>query len=349
VEGYLGSVIAPYLLERGYEVQGLDTGFFRDALLYPAAALSVIQKDARNFTKSDLKGIDAVVHLAGISLNDPFGGLPPEKLYDPTRAYARDIARLCKQNGVRFIFASSCSIYGTAGPDGVVNEDSPVAPPIEYAQNKLQIENDLCALADDSFMPIALRFATAFGLSPRMRFDIVINMLVGQAIADGKITLNSNGQAWRPNVHVQDIAQAVECALRASHHTGLLVLNVGADENNMKIIDIAKIVSEETGAPLSFSIASERGAGSELITNKMVSASGADARNYRVSFARIKKYFPDFSCRFSIHDGIREMAVFFKKIKLSPEQFRSRGFYRIKELAGLFAEGAIDSDLFWVK
>lgn len=346
-EGYLGSVLTSFLVERGYEVAGLDTGFFKDALLYETHPFRVIKKDVRDVSAQDIKGVDTVVHLAGISINDPFGNLPPEKLYDPTRVYARDIAALCKKKGVRFVFASSCSIYGTSGSE-LLNEDSPVHPHIDYAKNKLQVEEDLVALADGSFSPIALRFATAFGSSSRMRFDIVINMLAGMAFAEKKITLNSDGQAWRPNVHIEDIARAVECALKTNYNGGqLLVLNVGREDNNMKIIDIATIVSEKSGAPVSFSISGARGAGSALVTNKMVSASGADARNYRVSFARIREVFPDFECRYSIRDGVKEMLARFKTIKLTSDQFRNRGFYRIKKLEELFQSGAIDSDLRW--
>lgn len=347
-EGYLGSVMAPFLVERGYEVTGLDTGFFKNALLYEAPPFRVIKKDVRDFSESDLKGIDTIVHLAGISINDPFGNLPPEKLYDPTRHYARDIAALCKKKGVRFIFASSCSIYGTSGNE-LLNEDSPVHPYIDYAKNKLQIEEDLATLADGSFSPIALRFATAFGLSPRMRFDIVVNMLAGMAAAEGKIVLNSDGQAWRPNVHIEDIARAVECAFRSAWNKGFLVLNVGREDNNMKIIDIAHLVSEESGAPISFTSSAARGAGSDLITNKMVSASGADARSYRVSFARIQEYFPDFRCTHSVRDGVHEMLAFFKKMNLTPEPFRSHGFYRIKRLEDLYARGEIDESVRWRK
>lgn len=347
-EGYVGSVLAPYLLGCGYEVTGLDSGFFKDAFLYDVPQYRVINKDARDFSYEDVKGIDAVVHLAGISINDPFGNLPPERIYAPTRQYARDIAALCKKAGVRFIFASSCSVYGNS-VQGLLNEDSSVAPQIEYAQNKLQIEKDLYALADGSFAPIALRFATAFGLSPRMRFDIVVNMLAGMAAAEGKTVLNSDGQAWRPNVHITDIARAVECALCSSWNKGLLVLNVGREDNNMKIIDIARLVSEEGGAPISFASSVARGAGSDLVTNRMISASGTDARNYRVSFARIREHFSDFKCTHSVRDGVREMLAFFRKRGLTSEQFRSRGFYRIKRLEDLYAAGKIDGDVRWKK
>ncbi|TSC84137.1 MAG: hypothetical protein G01um101417_293 [Parcubacteria group bacterium Gr01-1014_17] len=345
-EGYLGSVIAPFLIERGYDTTGLDIGLFNDALLYKAPHFRVIKKDARNVSARDLRGIDAVVHLAGISINDPFGNLPPEKLYGPTREYARNIAALCKKAGVKFIFASSCSIYGKSGEE-MLNEDSVVHPQIDYAKNKLQVEEDLALLADKSFSPIALRFATAFGTSPRMRFDIVINMFAGMAFTEKKITLNSDGQAWRPNVHISDIARAVECALRADYAGGkLLVLNVGTENNNMKIADIANIVSEECGGtPILFAFKEARGARSAFVTSAAVSASGADSRNYRVSFALVKEYFPDFECKYSVRYGVKEMLAQFRKINMTPAQFRDRGFYRIKRLEDLYSKGEIDSEV----
>ena len=347
-EGYLGSVIAPFLMKHGHEVIGLDTGFFRDSLLYELSPYGVIKKDARDFSEKDLKGIDVVVHLAGIS-NDPFGNLTPEKIYDPTRVYAREIAALCKKNGVRFIFASSCSIYGKA-EGAVLDENSIPNPQTDYSKNKLQVEEDLAELSDKSFSPIALRFATAFGSSPRMRFDIVVNMLSGMAFSEGKIVLNSDGEAWRPNVHVEDIARAVEAAVRSSWSGGeLLVLNVGRDDNNMKIIDIAKVVAEECGAPISFLSSDKNSVAAELVKSKMVAAGGADTRNYRVSFAKITKQFPDFVCKYSILDGVREMFSVFKKIKLSPEKFRDRRFYRLQRIEDLFTGGGIDSDLRWTR
>src|SRR3990167_4056647 len=169
--GYVGSVLAPYLLERGYEVRGFDTGFFKDALLYPAPPYDTVIKDARDITKGDLKGFDALVHLAAIS-NDPFGSMSEEEVYGPTRGYANALASSCKELDMDFIFASSCSVYG-AGTGKLTDEDGPVAPLTPYSRNKLAIEKDLAGLADDSFSPIALRFATAYGLSPRLRLCTV--------------------------------------------------------------------------------------------------------------------------------------------------------------------------------
>ena len=203
--GYVGSVLAPYLQERGYEVRGIDVGFFKDALLYPAPQYETIIKDARDITKEDLRGFDALVHLAAIS-NDPFGSMSEEDVYGPTQAYAKMLASFCKELGIDFIFTSSCSVYGS-GSGELTDENGPVAPLTPYSRNKIAIENDLKEVSDNNFRPIALRFSTAYGLSPRMRFDIVINMLVGMAVAKKKIVLNSDGTAWGPLLPVEGIGQ----------------------------------------------------------------------------------------------------------------------------------------------
>ena len=228
--GYFGSVLSKYLSENGYKCIGYDIGFFQDILLYPPTQTKTVIKDVREMVESDFQNIDAVVHLAGIS-NDPVGDLEAETVYDPTRIYSLKIAQLCKKLGIRFIFASSCSIYGI-GRDGLLDESSKVYPQTGYSLNKLQIEEDLHSISDQSFSPIALRFATIFGPSPRIRFDVVVNMLVGMAVSDGVMVLNSDGQAWRPNLHILDACEAVRCAIDLKY-TGreLLVLNVGTVEN----------------------------------------------------------------------------------------------------------------------
>lgn len=346
--GYLGSVAAPYLERAGYDVTILDTGFFKNSLLFDAAPARTIFKDARDISDADLHGIDAVVHLAGIS-NDPFGSLREEKIYDPTREYARRLAFFCKKRGARFIFASSCSVYGKGG-SGLSDEDSLPDPQTAYSRNKIQIEEDLSSLADGSFSPIALRFATAFGLSPRMRFDIVINMFAGMAIAEGKIVLNSNGEGWRPNVHVEDISRAVLSALRVHYNEGrLLILNVGTEENNMKIIDIAACVSDAcANVPISFLQNGAVHEGKELIQSKLIGEGGADTRTYQVSFRKIKKFFPDFSCRYSVQDGVRAMAVQFRELGLDAAAFRNPKFYRLQTIEALLKSGRIGDDLRWI-
>jgi len=224
--GYIGSVLVPYLSEHNFECIGYDTGFFKDCNLYPPGEQRTILKDMRDFTRDDLKGVDAVVHLAAMS-NDPLMSLPPETFYEPVRRYSLNTARLCKALGIKFIFASSCSVYGKAG-EGMLTEDSEANPQTPYSLNKLQVENDLREISDSDFSPIILRFATAFGLSPRMRFDIVINMLTGMAVTTGKIILNSDGRPWRPFIHVNDMCKAIRYCLDYDQTSDRpLILNVG--------------------------------------------------------------------------------------------------------------------------
>ena len=218
--GYLGSVLTSYLVEAGYDCMGYDTGFFKDSLLYPPPLTPTVFRDARDITQSDLKHIDVVIHLAGIS-NDPMGKLDAASIYDPTRTYTFKIAKMCKKLGVKFIFASSCSIYGL-GVDELLTEESQVFPQTGYSMNKLQVEEDLRSISDSSFSPISLRFATVFGNSPRIRFDVVINMLTGMAMANKTIVLNSDGKAWRPNLHILDLCMAVRCAIDLDYRRGEL-------------------------------------------------------------------------------------------------------------------------------
>ncbi len=241
--GYLGSVLTQALADSGYDVIGYDAGFFKDSLLYSLPATKTIFRDARDIAQEDLRGVDVVVHLAGIS-NDPMGKLDAARVYDPTRYYSLKIAEMCKKLGVRFVFASSCSIYGIGG-DERLSESSRTNPQTFYSLNKQQIEEDLRSISDQNFSPIALRLATVFGLSPRIRFDVVINMLTGMAVADGVIVLNSDGKAWRPNLHIKDVCRSVMRAIELDYQGGdLLVLNVGSDANNLQIIDVASIIQK---------------------------------------------------------------------------------------------------------
>ena len=309
--GYLGSVMTGYLEQNGFDCVGYDTGFFRDCLFYDPPATKTLFRDARDMEDADLKGIDAVVHLAGIS-NDPFGNLDAAKVYDPTRAYARKIAEFCKRAGVKFIFASSCSVYGIGGA-GLVDESSPPVPQTPYSLNKLQMEQDLQALCDKNFSPIALRFATAFGLSPRIRFDLVTNMLTGMAFTTGKIILNSDGTPWRPNVHVLDICKSIKFAIDSDYNEGtLLVLNVGDEENNLQVIDIARSVQAQLpGCELKFLAQNPELDKEGLVRDRKVKQ-GVDTRTYRVSFEKIREVFPGFKCDWSVASGVKDMVVGFK-------------------------------------
>jgi len=344
--GCLGSVFTEYFTERGYDVVGYDTGFFKKGILYPPKPVETVLRDARDITEKDLDGIYAVIHLAGIS-NDPFGNLDVAKIYDPTRAYARAIAEMCKKRGVKFIFASSCSIYGKGG-DEVLNEESPTAPQTPYSLNKLQIEQDLRELAAPGvFSPIALRFATAFGISPRLRLDIVINMFVASAVGTGAIVLNSDGSAWRPNVHVQDIADAVRRAIESDWNNGLLVLNVGDEKNNMKIIDIAKLIAGQVdGCEVKFA---GEDPNLEVMVKNPTMAGAKDTRTYQVSFERIKTTFPGYSAQWSIEAGTADMVKKLQELHFSESDFKDPKFYRLKTIADLYDKKYLSEDLRWLK
>jgi nucleoside-diphosphate-sugar epimerase len=346
--GYLGSVLTGYLEERGFECIGYDTGFFRDCLISEAPKIGTVLKDARDIEAGDLAGINAVVHLAGIS-NDPFGNLDAAKVYDPTRAYSLRLARLCKYAGVKFIFASSCSVYGI-GQGGLCDEESPTLPQTPYSLNKLQIEQDLQSISDRSFSPVALRFATAFGMSPRLRFDLVTNMLTGMALTTGKIVLNSDGTPWRPNVHVLDICESIKRAIEFDHHAGkLLVLNVGDEENNLQVIAIARAVQSQVhGCELKFLKENPDLDKEGLVKDRKVKG-GVDTRTYQVSFARVRETFAGFKCAWSVAAGIKDMVVKLRGLGFSEGQFKNRGYYRLQQVEHLYQNGFLSDDLRWLK
>ena len=346
--GYLGSVLTNYLKETGFDVVGYDTGFFETALLYPSAPTETMLRDARAVTEEDLENIDAVVHLAGIS-NDPVGKLDAALVYDPTRVYSLHIARLCKKMGVKFIFSSSCSVYGL-GEEEIFTESSDTHPQTFYSLNKLQIEGDLQSISDDSFSPIALRFATVFGPSPRIRFDVVINMLTGMAVSNRSIVLNSNGLSWRPNLHILDACQAMRCAIELDYRAGkLLILNVGSDENNLQVLNIANIIQKTIPrCELKFLSDNPELDKEGLIGDRKIK-NGADTRTYKVSFSKIKKILPDFRCEWNVERGVRDMVELFDRLPLSSELFKSRGFYRLQQLEDLHAGGYVSDQLCWLK
>ena len=343
--GYLGSVFTEYLPEHGYECIGYDTGFFKDGILYPPKPTTTVMRDARDITEKDLDGVYAVVHLAGIS-NDPFGNLDAARIYDPTRVYARAVAEICKKKRIKFVFASSCSVYGVGG-NKILDEDSETSPQTPYSVNKLQIEQDLRAMAvKGGFSPVALRFATAFGLSPRMRFDVVTNMFVGMAVATGKISLASDGSAWRPNVHVLDIAEAVRCAIETDWNGGLLVLNVGEEAGNMTVLDIAKIVRDSvSGSEIEFLRQQDKGV---LVKNPTV-VGEKDTRTYTVSFERIRKYFPGYRVAWPMAKGVAHMVAKLKTLKLSEAEFKDKKYYRLRTISYLHDNHYISDDLRWLK
>lgn len=345
-ESYIGSVLTDYLEKNGFDVTGMDTGLITDCLLYPASFKKTIFKDTRDIKIADLEGFDAVVYLAGIS-NDPFRNFDPKKIYDPVRNHTVRTAKLCKKLGIKFIFASSCSIYGK-GVDNLMNEDSTVYPQTPYSVNKLQIEEDLKKISDKSFAPTIFRFATVFGLSPRMRFDLVLNMFTAMAFATKKITLNSDGKAWRPLVHVLDVCKAIKLALNHKNISGKpLILNVGSSSSNYQIIELAKIVQAQVqGCKIEF--LNNSSVKNELIKDRKIQ-DGVDSRNYKISFDKITKVFPEFECDFTVLKGVQEMLKKFEEISLKRRDFEDLKFYRLQTFEKLIKDGFITEELRWIR
>lgn len=330
-EGYLGSLLAPTLLGRGDEVTGLDTGYYKNGWLYNGVHETphTLVKDIRHVTPDDLVGFDAVVHMAELS-NDPIGDRIGEVTYDINHHGSVALASAAKRAGVsRFVYMSSCSVYGVA--DGTVDETSPTDPQTAYARCKALVERDVTALADDDFSPTFLRNATAFGASPRQRFDIVLNNLAGLAWTTHRIAMTSDGTPWRPLVHGLDIAKAIRAVLDAPREdVHGQVLNVGADSNNYTVREIAETVGAEfPGCEVSFGEPS------------------ADNRSYRVSFAKIREVLPGFETDWDAAAGAAQLHRVFEQIQLDTETFTGRGHTRLAQIEHLLKTGQVDPQLFW--
>lgn len=344
--GYLGSTLAPFLRQKGLDTTIMDAGFFADCRIDKKPCEDYIEKDARDIEAEDLKPYDVIVQFAGIS-NDPVGGLSQETVYDPTRQYAKDIAQICKKLGKKFIFASSCSGYGIGGNE-TLDETSVCRPQTPYSLNKMQIEEDLVTLADGTFAPVALRFATVFGYSPRLRLDVFANMMCAMAVSQGDITLNSDGQAWRPSLHILDLCEAV---YRTVLHKGtpgqLLVLNVGQESLNHQILDVANtIASCKAGATVSFLHQKDAGSQSEVIKDRKIK-DGKDTRTYKVSFEKIRKVFPGFICQYSLKDGVQDLINKLEDLNFDQQEFENINYYRLQKFESLWDQGLITGDMAW--
>ena len=344
-QGYLGSILTDYLQDRGYYCEGADIGFFQYGVLYPPQKVPMIDKEARTISEEDIKKFDVVIMLAGIS-NDPFGNLSYEEIYDPTRLYAIKIAQICKKLGVRYIFPSSCSVYGDGADGSELNEESPTNPLTPYSVNKLQIEQDLSVLADENFSPIALRFGTVFGCSPRVRFDVVINMLCGMAVSEKKVILNSNGEAWRPHIYIDDVCESFRCSIDWEYDGNkLMILNVGRNDANFQVINIAKLIqSEVDGCQLNFLSQSSGGEVNSLVADRKIQ-DGVDKRTYRVSFDKIHKTLPGFSSKWTVEEGIKKLINDLVRMKLNQEKFKQRDFYRLQHIEFLHQTNFINNEL----
>ena len=334
-EGYIGSVLAPYLIERGHSVTGLDTGFYREGWLYhpdnPKSA-ACINKDLRRVSEEDLAGMDAVVHLAELS-NDPLGQHNPALTYTINHRGTLALAEKCIKAGIqRFVYTSSCSVYG-AGSGEYKNEQSETNPQTAYAKCKTFVERDLSAMASDDFSPTFLRNATAYGAAPRMRFDLVLNNLAGYAWTTKEIKMTSDGTPWRPLVHVRDIAHAIACTLEAPRQlVHREIFNVGSSSANYQIREIAQIVADRfPGCKLTFG------------------TSDGDNRSYRVCFDKIHSGLPGFGCQHDVATGARELLELFQRIDMSLETFNYRPYTRLKQLQYLLQTDQIDEQFFWTE
>jgi nucleoside-diphosphate-sugar epimerase len=331
-DGYIGAVLGARLLQRGHDVRGLDTGFYRRGWLFEDGLdrPAIFTRDVRRITAADVRGFEGVVHLAELS-NDPLGEQDPAVTFAINHQGSVRLALLCKKAGVaRFIYASSCSIYGAGGTD-VKSELSAFNPQTAYAQCKILVEQDVGELADADFAPVFLRNATAFGASPRQRFDLVLNNLAGWAHTSGEIRMTSDGSPWRPLVHVEDICQAVLAALEAPRESICgEAFNVGDDEQNYRVRDIASIVAATIpGCQITYG------------------PSGADDRSYRVSFAKIRQHLPGFRCAWTAERGAAQLLAMFQRIGLDARMFGWAPYTRLTELKHLKETGQVDQGLHW--
>ena len=330
--GYIGTVMAPMMVAAGHEVVGLDTDLYRRSTFGPwKESIRTLEKDVRALEPRDLKGFDGVVHLAALS-NDPLGDLNPQLTYDINHLASVRLAAIAKEAGVgRYVFASSCSNYGAAG-DAPVNEESELNPVTAYGESKVLTERDVSKLADGSFTPTFLRCATAYGVSPRLRFDIVLNNLVAWAFTSGKVMLKSDGTPWRPIVHIEDISRAFLTVLESPRElVHGQAFNVGRNDQNYRIREIAQIVKETVpGCEVAFA-----------------DDAGPDKRNYRADFSKIARVLPAFQPQWDARKGARQLYETYKAIGLKLEDFEGPRYRRIDQIKLLIAEGRLRSDLRW--
>lgn len=330
-DGYIGSVMVDVLQAAGHEVFGLDTYYFADCGNGKPNTIPALRKDLRDLQTSDLQNLEAIVHLAALC-NDPLGDLNPDWTYEINHLASRRLALLAKEAGVaRFIYASSCSMYGKTD-DNMITEDAALQPLTPYAVSKVRTEEDLSKMADANFSPVFMRNATAYGWSPRLRADVVLNNLICWAYTTGKVRIMSDGTPWRPIVHVEDISRVVAAALvanRAAIHNQ--AINVGVNDENYQVRDLAEIVRQTVP-----------GCEVEYATN-----GGPDPRSYRVSFDKLTRLLPDFTPAWDARRGAQQLYEGVRRIGLTLEDFQGRRFTRLHQFKHLLDAGMLDDTLRW--
>jgi nucleoside-diphosphate-sugar epimerase len=329
--GYIGSVMVKILQSAGHEVVGLDTYFFANGGRGEKDGTFAICKDVRDVLPADLAGIEAVVHLAALC-NDPLGDLNSDWTFEINHVASRRLAALSREAGVRrFLYASSCSMYGQAGEETVA-EDAPLCPLTPYAISKVHAERDISSLADANFSPVLMRNATAYGMSPRLRGDVLVNNLVCWACTTGTIRITSDGEAWRPVVHVEDIAQAFCAALvapRAAVHNE--AFNVGTNEQNYQVRDLAEIVRNILP-------------GCEI---EYIEGGAPDPRSYRVNFDKLARLLPAFTPKWNVRRGAREVYDGIRGAAMTLDDFRGPKLTRLAQFKKLLGSGLLDNTLRW--
>jgi nucleoside-diphosphate-sugar epimerase len=331
--GYIGSVMAPFLVQAGHEVAGVDTFFYEGCDLVPdGMRIPSLRADIRELRADSLERYDAVVHLAALS-NDPLGGLDPRLTIDINLDGTLQLARAARQAGVRrFIFASSCSMYGASAQNEYVTEEAPLSPLTPYAESKVRAEEALADLAEEGFSPVFMRNATVYGVSPRLRADVVLNNLVGWAFTTGQVKVLSDGTPCRPIIHVRDVARAalaiLEAPLEVVHNQAF---NIGVNSENYLVSELAEIVSETVpGSAVEYA-----------------EGGGPDPRSYRVDFGKFARALPEYRSEWTAREGARELLAAYRTINMTLEDFQSHKYVRLKHLQLLLEHRFLDDDLRW--